>query len=163
MTSSSDILSEVKTILSTKWKTRDGRKVPEAVDVQLGNDAVTLDGTILYADMTDSTGLVKGYKDWFAAEVYKSYLSAACHVIRNQSGVITAFDGDRVMAVFIGDAKNSAAATAALQITWITRQVNEQIKKSYPNTSYKLEHAIGIDTSKLFVARGSFSWIPNIK
>ena len=153
MKSSSDILADVKAILSTKWKTRDGRKVPDAADVQLGNDAVKLEGTVLYADLTDSTGLVKDYKDFFAAEVYKSYLIAACHTIRNNSGVITAFDGDRVMAVFIGNSKNSDAARAALQITWITKQVNEQIKRSYSSTSYQIKHAIGIDTSPLFVAR----------
>lgn len=153
MKTSTEILLEVKDILASKWQTRDGRKIPEAADVKLGNDAVKLHGTVLYADMTDSTGLVKGYKDWFAAEVYKSYLSAACHIIRNQSGVITAFDGDRVMAVFIGDSKNSNAAKAALQITWITKKINAQIKQSYPNTSYQLQHAIGIDSSALFVVR----------
>ena len=153
MKKSTEILSEVKDILSTKWTTREGRKVPETANVQLGNHAVKLDATILYADMTDSTGLVKGYKDSFAAEIYKSYLSATCHIIRNQSGVITAFDGDRVMAVFMGNSKNSDAAKAALQITWITKKINAQVKLSYPNTSYQLQHAIGIDSSKLFVAR----------
>jgi len=153
MKKSEEILTEVKNILSTAWQTRDGRKVPEPSDIKLGNDAVKLDGTVLYADITDSTGLVKGHKDWFAAEVYKSYLSAACYVIRNRSGVITAFDGDRVMAVFIGSTKNSDAAKASLQIKFITDKINEEIKKAYPTTSYRLQQAIGIHSSALFVAR----------
>ena len=152
MKSSDEILSEVRSILSTKWQTREGKKVPETENVKLGNDAVTLDGTVLYADLTDSTGLVKGYKDRFAAEIYKSYLSAACHIIRNQSGTISAFDGDRVMAVFIGNFRNSNAAKAALQISFITRQINAEIKKAYRNTSFTLEQAIGIDSSSLYVA-----------
>lgn len=153
MKTSDEILKDVRSILRTKWKRRSGRKVPDAEDIRLGNDAVTLDGTVLYADMTDSTGLVKGFKDWFAADIYKSYLLAACHIIRNMSGVITAFDGDRVMAVFIGETKNTSASKAALQISWITRQINVEIKAAYPSSSYQLEHAIGIDTSPLFVAR----------
>ena len=153
MKTSTEILTEVKTILNTEWKTRDGRQVPEADDVQLGNDAVTIEGTVLYADLTDSTGLVNNYKDWFAAEVYKSYLVAACHIIRNNGGTITAFDGDRVMAVYMGESKNSSAGKTALQISFIVREVNAAIKSKYPNTSYQIRQAIGIDTTKLFVAK----------
>jgi len=153
MKSAQDILREVREIFATKWQRRVGRKVPEAEDVKLGNDAVELNGTVLYADMADSTGLVNRYKDWFAAKAYKSYLMSACHIIRDNSGVITAFDGDRVMAVFLGKTKNSSAAKAALQINYIVRQINSVLKKAYPNTAYRLRQAIGIDTSDLFVAR----------
>jgi class 3 adenylate cyclase len=111
--SSTEILNEVSKTFATKWATRDGRVVPEQEDIQLGNDGVILDATVLYADMTDSTELVDNYKDWFAAEMYKSYLLAACHVIRNNKGTITSFDGDRVMAVFIGNTKYSVSAKAA--------------------------------------------------
>ncbi len=75
------------------------------------------------------------------------------YIIRNNSGVITAFDGDRVMAVFIGNRKNSSATKAALQINFITNKINSQIKLAYPNTSYQLQQSIGIDTSSLFVSR----------
>ncbi|MEK7994822.1 MAG: adenylate/guanylate cyclase domain-containing protein [Planctomycetota bacterium] len=153
MATAKEILDEVASIFATKWQTREGRKIPEAEDVQLGNDAVTLSGTVIYADLRDSTGLVTGFKDWFAAEVYKAYLLSACRLIRERGGQITAFDGDRVMAVFIGNSKNTAAAKTALHINWIVRKVNELLATSYPNTSYRIRHAVGIDTSSLFVAR----------
>lgn len=153
MKTAQEIIAEVKTVFDTKWQMRKGTKVPEPEDVKLGNDAVQLDGTVLYADMADSTGLVNGYKDWFAAEVYKAYLVAACHVIRNNDGVITAFDGDRVMAVFIGDRKNSSAAKAALQLNWVVIEVNSALKLAYPSTAYQLQHSVGVDTSSLFVAK----------
>ena len=94
------IAEELTEILRTRWEERDGRIVPEAEDVTLGNDAVKLDATVLYADLADSTELVKTYSSTFAAEVYKSYLHCAARVIKNYDGVITAFDGDRVMAVY---------------------------------------------------------------
>ena len=132
-----DIQEEVNEVLETKWRRRDGDVVPEPEDVQLGNDAVCLDGTVLYADLAESTSLVKGYKDWFAAEVYKSYLVSACRLIRHNDGVITAFDGDRVMAVFIGDSKNSSAAKTALMINYVVREViNKSIKAKYPDTTF---------------------------
>ena len=153
MKTAQEIIAEVKEILATKWETRKGTKVPEPEDIKLGNDAVLLDGTVLYADMADSTALVNGYKDWFAAEVYKCYLVAACHVIRNNSGAITAFDGDRVMAVYIGSSKNSSAAKTALQLNWVVIEINTALKAAYPNSTFQLRHSVGIDTSSLFVAR----------
>jgi class 3 adenylate cyclase len=147
MKTGQEIIGEIKAILATKWQTRKGTKIPEPEDVKLGNDAVLLDGTVLYADVADSTGLVNGYQDWFAAEVYKAYLVAACHVIRNNGGVITAFDGDRVMAVYLGNNKNSAAAKTALQLNWVVNEVNSALKFAYPSSAFQLQHSVGIDTS----------------
>jgi hypothetical protein len=84
MSTLEDIRSEIGTILSGKWTPREGEKVPEAEDVQLGNDAVKLNGTVLYADLAKSTELVNSYNDWFAAEVYKCFLRGACRVIQNE-------------------------------------------------------------------------------
>jgi class 3 adenylate cyclase len=150
---SEEILKEIRAIFGKKWNARQGRQVPEAEDIALGNDAVTLRGTVLYADMADSTGLVNGFRPWFAAEVYKAYLLGACRVIRNRGGEITAFDGDRVMAVFLGDHKNTSAVKAALQINYLVSKTNEMLRAAYPTTSYTLRQTVGIDTSDLFVAR----------
>ena len=149
-----DIQGEVAAIFAANWQRRKGRVIPEADNVKLGNDAVTLDATVLYADLTKSTALVDDYKDFFAAEIYKSFLVSACRVIRSEGGEVVAFDGDRVMAVYLGNSKNSSAARTALKINWTVRNVvNPAIKKQYPNTSYSVAHAVGIDSGKLFVAR----------
>ena len=154
MKSHDEIKAEVEQILKTQWNRREGREVPETENVQLGNDAVELNATVLYADMADSTGLVVGYKDWFAADVYKSYLKGACELIKNNGGTITAFDGDRVMAVYLGDSKNSAAARTALQIKYLSKEIiNPALKKEYPTSAFQLDQAIGVDTGKLLVAR----------
>ncbi len=58
------------------------------------------------------------------------------------------------MAVFIGNAKRSDAAKAALQINWAVQKiVNPAIKTQYPNTPYQVSHVTGIDMGPLFVAR----------
>jgi class 3 adenylate cyclase len=150
-----DLISETKSIFATDWKTRDGRVVPEPGDVKLGNDAVTFEeAVVLYADLAESTELVNKFRDWFAAEVYKSYLHCASKIIRSEGGEITAFDGDRVMAVFLGDRKRTSAARCALRIKWAVNDViNPAIKSQFPTTDYTVRHAVGADMSKLFVAR----------
>ena len=100
-----DLADEVQKIFKEEWSTREGKKVPESADLALGNDAVKLDGTVLYADLDDSTNLVDYYKPAFAAEIYKAYLNCAAKIIRSEGGVITSYDGDRIMAVYIGGVK----------------------------------------------------------
>lgn len=154
MAIASDLEKAVVEILSTNWKERDGTKVPEAEDVKLGNDAVKLSATVLYADLAESTALVERYKPWFAAEIYKSYLHCATKVIRDEGGVVTSFDGDRVMGVFIGGSKCTSAARSALKINHaVIKIVNEQIAKKYPDNPYVVKQAVGVDTSDLFIAR----------
>lgn len=148
-----EILKEIRNIFGKNWTTRNGQKVPEADEITLGNEAVILSGTVLYADLADSTGLVNGFKPWFAAEIYKAYLLGACRAIKNQGGEITAFDGDRVMAVFLGDYKNTTAVKAAMQINYLVARTNEMIRSTYPTTAYTLRQKIGIDFSDLFVAK----------
>ena len=86
MATKKELETEVLRILKARWQRRDGKDIPETEDIQLNNDSVDLEGTVLYADVTDSTGLVDHYKDWFAAEIYKSYLFSACKIIRDNGG-----------------------------------------------------------------------------
>jgi class 3 adenylate cyclase len=147
-----DLKSEVGKIFADSWKRRTGKVVPAAEDVQLGNDAVELEAVVLYTDIVDSSGLVVGFKDWFAANVYKSFLSCACRIIRSEGGEITAFDGDRVMGVFLGDSMCTSAARTALKINWARLNIIQpEIDKK--TTDFKLCHVTGIDVGKLFVAR----------
>jgi class 3 adenylate cyclase len=154
MSLADDIRTQVRDIFSKQWDTRDGTVVPDNVDVALGNVAVKLEATVLYADLAESTAMVKTQKAHFAAEIYKAYLIAACRVIRSNGGEITAFDGDRVMAVFLGGSKNTSAAKTALQINWaVNKIVNEELARQYQGSSFRVVQAVGIDTSELWVAR----------
>ena len=151
---SDDLNSEVRKVLRETWSERAGQVVPESDDLKLGNDAVTLDGTVLYADLDDSTRLVDTRAPFFAAEVYKCHLLCAARIIRSEGGEITSYDGDRIMAVFIGDSKNSSAARTALKINFAVQKIiNPAIQSQYPDDGYSVKHVVGIDTSELFVAR----------
>ena len=154
MSFTTDLTKEVETIFKTTWHTREGQVVPEAENVQLGNHAVELDGTVLYADLAESTSLVNTKEATFAAEVYKTYLLCASRIITKNGGTITAFDGDRVMGVFIGGSKNTSAARSALQINYaVVKIINPKLKVQYPSSTYEVKQSVGVDTCKLFVAR----------
>lgn len=154
MTLKDELEGYVDTVFTEAWSRRTGQKVPSAEDIALKNEAVELDATVLYADLAGSTTLVEQKYDWVAANVYKTYLYCAAKIIRSNGGAITAYDGDRVMAVFIGGTKNSSAAKTGLQIRWAVENiVMPRYKKKHPQTTYQLKQRVGIDTSKLFIAR----------
>lgn len=144
-----------RSIFSSQWETTEGRTVPdEDSKLTLKNTAIKIDGTVLYADLDGSTSMVDGYKSWFAAEIYKTFLYCSTRIIKAQGGVVTAYDGDRVMAVFIGSSKNSDAVKAALKIKWAVDNIIMPAKKaSYASSRFELKHVTGIDTCSLFVAK----------
>jgi class 3 adenylate cyclase len=149
-----DLESEIAGIFSAAWSRRDGQKVPEDTDIKLGNDGVDLEAAVLYADLADSTKLVDNYQDEFAAEMYKAFLRCSAKIIRSEGGHIRSYDGDRVMGIFIGDSKNSAAARTGLKINWAVKNIIEpKKKKQYPNTNYTMKHVVGIDSTKLMACR----------
>jgi class 3 adenylate cyclase len=150
-----ELEEQVKKTFRERWTTRPGRAVPTPGDIGLWNDAVTFESaTVLYADLADSTGMVLKKRDSFAAEIYKNYLYVAARIIRSEGGEITAYDGDRVMAVFIGDNKNTSAARSALKINYaVIHIINAALVAQYPESDFRVRQVVGIDTSSQFVAR----------
>lgn len=149
-----ELEKEVAATFRKVWTERDGNVVPTDVSIKLDNDGVNVEATVLYADMADSTNLVDRESKTFAAEIYKTYLHCAAKVIRSESGIITAYDGDRVMAVFCGESKNTAAVRTALKINYAVQEIiTPSMRVIYKSTAYVPTHVVGIDTSRLFVAK----------
>lgn len=149
-----DLQSQVSTIFGSQWTTRDGQVVPSPSDVKLTNDAVKLKGTVLYADLSQSTAMVQAKKAEFSAEVYKIFLHCAGKIIRAFGGTITAYDGDRIMAVYLGSNKNTNAVKSALKLNAACHDIIQpSLKAQYPSSTFQIKHTVGIDTSDLFVAR----------
>lgn len=151
-----DLSAEIKSIFSAQWEVQTTTSVPDPEDLRLNaNHAKDLEtATVLYADLDGSTNMVDNY-DWsFSAEVYKAYLRCAAAIIRSESGVITAYDGDRVMAVFTGKSKNTSAVRCALKINYaVCEIIRPALKEQYPAKNFTLKHVIGVDTSQLRTAR----------
>lgn len=151
-----DLTAEVKKTFADDWQVQATTSIPNPEDLLLNsNHAKDLEtATVLYADLDGSTSMVDGFKWWFAAEVYKTYLRCAAELIRSEGGTVTAYDGDRVMAVFTGSTKNTTAVRTALKIHCaVVDIIRPAIKAKYPTTDFMLNHVVGVDTSQLRTAR----------
>lgn len=151
-----DLTTWVQQTFATSWDVQDTEAVPNPEDLRLNsNHAKHLaDAVVLYADLDGSTSMVDTNIWQFSAEIYKAFLKCASDVIKSEGGIITAYDGDRVMAIFTGGSKNTNAARAALKINYcVNKIIQPAINKQYPSTSFVLRHVVGIDRSALRAAR----------
>lgn len=155
MSLADELKDQINEIIGPDWSITDGLKIPSQDDIGLGTVGKRLELVVLYADIAGSTQLLRDYKDWFVASLAKAFLVCSVRIIRDHDGVITSFDGDRVMAVFHGDSKNSSAAKVALKINWAVKKIiNVRVKSAYPKQSgFKLGHCVGIDRSDILVTR----------
>jgi class 3 adenylate cyclase len=154
MTLKTDLEAACAATFKTAWNITDGTVVPDTADIALGNSGRNLDVAVLYADLADSTVMVDTKLASFAAEIYKAFLYCAARIIRANGGEITSYDGDRVMAVYVGDKKCTRAVKTALQLNWAVKNiVRVKMSAQYPNSTFVVNHVCGIDTSKVLVAR----------
>src|SRR5258708_17486077 len=126
----SDLQSEIQAIFRGSWEITKAQVVPDPLSFKLLNEARCLDSaTVLYVDLSGSTALVNNYNWVFAREIYKAYLLCAAKIIRRQAGIITAYSGDRIMAVFTNSNHASNAAVFGLKINWaVFKIVNPPLK-----------------------------------
>lgn len=155
---SDDIESDVLSTIDTLWNKRIGRKIPETDEVALARGAVEIEATFLYADLANSSKMAKDLDRRIAAKIIKSFLATSARIIRSCDGKIVSFDGDRIMGVFYGNAKNSNAAKCALQIKYavqkIIRPKFEEKYNSIKGASFTIDHGVGVDTGTVLAVRG---------
>jgi class 3 adenylate cyclase len=151
-----ELSTEVTGVLGPVWSTEKGLVIPAPEALLLNsNHAKEFESvTVLYADIDGSTSMVDTQPWWLAAEVYKCYLRCASQILKKEGGTIAAYDGDRVMALFVGANKEDRAARAALQInTAVKFIINPALAKRYPDRPFTLRQVVGIDSSAMRVAR----------
>lgn len=152
-----DVKSGIDIVLQPAWAVRDGTVVPNTDDITLKDGAVNINATYLYADLADSSALAQKVDKDVAAKVIRSYLNAAVRILKHYKGEIRSFDGDRVMAIFIGESKNTNAVRAALALNWAVHKVLEpklQAKWSDLDKYWTVKHGVGVETGQAMLVRG---------
>lgn len=159
MTLKSDIdvaVNELTSDWSISNPSRTSTDVPDPDNMGY-SDAKKVMATFLYADMVDSSGLIRLAGPEVAASITKAYLKACVRVVRSQDGHIRSFDGDRVMGVFNGPDKVSRAAIAGLKINYAVRDMlDPKVQTAFPalaKAGWKLRHAVGIATTETLMVR----------
>ncbi len=149
--------AEISSILQRSWDMRDGNVTPDTNSVSLTNGAVRVEGTVLYADLSQSSQLAADFQQRVAAKIIRAFLYSMSRLITESNGTITSFDGDRVMALFLGDYRNTNAAKCALKMNHAVSNIIEPMVKQYfasvNEAGFSVSHCAGVDASTILVVR----------
>ncbi|MGW3483330.1 adenylate/guanylate cyclase domain-containing protein [Rhodococcus indonesiensis] len=151
------IESSVNDIITASWNIATGVSVPETDDIVMKNGGRLIDATYAYADLADSSTIAQSLKKETAAAIIRAFVNSATRILRNYGGEIRSFDGDRVMAIFVGDDKNRKAVRAAYAINWaVIDVIRPAIQKGWSDGANfcNIGHRVGIDTGESLVVRG---------
>ncbi len=146
--------SEIRKILQEPWTVQRSRGAPRPEDLGLDNVGKTIDATVLYADLDESTRMVETQEPGFAGRMYKTYLVCAARLIRSEQGNITAYDGDRIMAVYTGRRMVERAVRSSLKLNYVVQElINPAVQELTSGTRFAMRQSVGVDTSELLVVK----------
>lgn len=143
--------------MTAAWSITNGTVVPTTDDIVMRNGGRLLDATYAYADLADSSKIAQTLKKEAAAKIIRAFVNSATRILRNFGGEIRSFDGDRVMAIFVGDDKNWNAVRAAFAINWaVVEVIRPAIKSNWSDGEdfCNISHRVGIDTGESLIVRG---------
>lgn len=163
MSTKSDIISEVKNILDTKFEVEDVSYVPDISNSKLtyGNTGLQFEGTVLYIDMRGSTAILSKHNRPIVAKIHMCYFHAILKVAQLYSGEVRSFNGDSVLVFFEGTTKRtlSNAVKAAMTMTYVISS-NEGINTHLSKYS-TVDFGIGIDYGHILCTKIGLSRTPN--
>ncbi|MEY8839112.1 adenylate/guanylate cyclase domain-containing protein [Cribrihabitans sp. XS_ASV171] len=152
-----NVESDVNNIKDATMNVRKGQVVPSTESIALHNGAVELEVAYLYSDLANSSKMARNFDRRITAKILKSFLATATRLIRHRDGTVMSFDGDRVMAAFVGGSKCTNATKCAFAIDWAVKQVIrpkfEAKYDSVKDANFKIAHATGIDVGTAYVVR----------
>mgnify|MGYP000871691719 CR=1 FL=1 len=150
-----ELSQRVRDLAFTRWgQIPNARVLPDAGDLTFGNTGERIEACILYADIHRSTEMVDSLPDTMAAEYYKAFLYCAGRIIKSRDGSIQAYDGDRVMGVFVGGRKEENAVLAAFRILYAVQEIINPTFKGASLLGYReIRHTVGIDVGPVLVAK----------
>ncbi len=166
MTLSEDLKSMVNQVMQNQWDVRQANTVPDASNLTLTGKVAKLDATVIYADMRSSSKLVDDLNQRVAGKIYQAFLFSLASIIKSNGGEITAYDGDRVMGIFIGNSKNTSATISALMINYavikILKPMLEDHFNSLSESGFKISHCVGIDTGSFLAVKAGLRSVNDI-
>ena len=160
-----DIEDKVNTFLTTAFNQYDSNEVPDIENgtenrLTLGNTGIYGEFTFLYVDMRGSSSYTDQHRLQTITKIYKAYHHCMVECIKQFSGKIRSFDGDRVLAVFSGDRKVNNAIECAMKIVGCKYDIlKPKINSAFNNNNFSL--GVGISTGNIMVSKAGTGYDKN--
>lgn len=160
MTLLDNLKQKVSSYLAGEYTKVRKTSVPSPEDIPLGNSAAELEATTLFIDVRQSSDITNAFRQQTAAKMMKAYFDGSVRIISSNHGVVRSFNGDGMLAVFMGGGRSNNAVKAAMQTKWFVEEVlRSQFNKYFSNNQAAVGKALdfsigaGLDEGTIFAVR----------
>lgn len=160
MSFSTDLEEMVSGYLTGGYETYEPRGVPYPENIALGNKAAKLEATTLFIDVRQSSDITNAFRRQTAAKMMKSYFDGAVRIVNKNDGQVRSFNGDGLLAIFVGDLRSSNAVKAAMQVEYFVKMtLRPKFERYFGSNETALGQALdfdvgcGLDDGEIFAVR----------
>jgi adenylate cyclase len=159
-----ELQEEVAAILRDRFDISAGWAIPSLGDVPFDNAGKRIRLFSLFVDIRRSTDLVTALGLETSARMYKAYLRGVTRIVRHRGGQVLSFNGDGIVAGFVGSSAANAAVLSALNINWFNHHIlGPYVMSELANLHSALvfDWGIGIDAGNVLVVKSGMRGADN--
>ena len=155
MATNQEILNKIEECLTESYTRSDTTVIPKKGDLTFGNTVKRIPhAKVFYIDMRKSRKILSDSSSFWSVKIHKAFLGAVTHCIEKREGHLRSFNGDGLLAFFIGENAASRAVRAALDIKGFVLEINKILKDYEINP---IDCGIGIAQGTIDVAKSGKS------
>lgn len=151
MATNEEILDKLDEYLNQSYTQEEMRVVPKRPDLTFGNTVKKMPfAVVLYVDMRKSRAILSDATTFWSVKIHRAFLLALTHCVEKREGHMRSFNGDGIMAFFVGENASSRAVRAAMDTKGFVLKLNEHLEKEGLNP---VDFGIGIAQGAIMVAK----------
>jgi adenylate cyclase len=155
MATNEEILTKINEYLIESYTHSDTDIVPKKDDLTFGNSVKEISHVVVfYVDMRKSRKILSDASSFWSVKIHKAFLSAVSYCIERRSGDLRSFNGDGLLAFFIGENDASRAVRAAMDVKGFVLEINKILTTNNIN---HVDFGIGIAQGTIIVAKSGKS------
>jgi adenylate cyclase len=153
--------ANVSSFITGTYETFSPQDVPLPEDLTLkAGKAADFEAAMLFIDVRESSTITDAFRLQTAAKMIRAYADGAVRIVHANSGRVRSFNGDGMLAVFIGANRCDNSVNAAMQCKWFVNQVlRRKFGKFFANNAQARKLALdfkigcGIDVGRVYAVR----------
>jgi len=151
MATNQETLDIIDDYLNASYVKEDTRVVPKKPDLTFGNTTKKISfAVVIYVDMRKSRKILSDASTFWSVKIHRAFLLALTHCVERREGRMRSFNGDGVLAFFVGENASSRAVRAAMDMKGFILKINEHLESEDVT---KIDFGVGIAQGEIMVAK----------
>lgn len=126
-------------------------KIPTKSDFDLSNTVKVLESvTTFYVDMRKSSKILTDSTDFWSLKIHKTFLKAVTSSVVSHGGEIRSFNGDGILAFFLGESAATDAVAAGMQLKALVQEINQILSSQ---NIKEIDFGVGVSQGRVIITK----------